>query len=307
MLRLASAALAAASLALVAAAPAAAQTAPATCPTFTVLHDDRIGALSLPAGPYTITINTPGALSCAQASSLFTQFLQDFDGRLPGGWRVNARTSTFSRTGQSFSVAPGRAPAPPSPQPQPQPQPPFDGRCPGTFQVLHDDQIDRLQVPAGQYTIDLLSDGRFGCRQAARQFARFLRDFDGVLPGRWRLDAQTATFTRGRRGPGFRIEPVVTRRPQPKPAVPTDAAQTCPPFRVLHNDMVGPLRLPAGPYTLIPLRGSGLSCTEASALFRQFLAAAQNALPAPWVVDAQTATFTRGRSGSVGFRVEPAS
>lgn len=300
MLRLASAALAAAFLAL--AAPAAAQTTtPATCPTFTVLHDDRIGALRLPAGPYTITVRTPATLSCAQASSLFTRFLQDFDGNLPGGWRVDARSSSFRRSGQAFSVAPAAAPTP-TPTP-----PPFDGRCPGTFQVLHDDRIGALEVPAGQYTIDLLSDGRFGCRQAARRLARFLRDYDGVLAGRWRLDPQTATFTRGRRGPAFRIEPVARRRPQPRPAVPSDAPRTCPPFRVLHDDVVGPVRFPAGPYTLIPLRGSSLSCAEASASFRRLLAAGRGALPSPWVVDAQTATFTRGPSSSVGFRVEPAS
>lgn len=302
MLRLASAALAAASLALVAAAPATAQTpSPTTpCPTFTVLHDDRIGDLRLPAGPYAISIQTPETLTCAQAATLFARFLQDFDGNLPDGWRVNARTSSFSRPGQAFSVRRGAAPSP-SPSPAP-----FDGRCPGTFRVLHDDRIGALRLPAGPYTITLLRQGSFTCRQAARRFARFLQDYDGVLPGRWRLDPETATFTRGRRGPGFRVEPAVGRTGATRPAVPTDAQVTCPPFRVLHDDVVGPLRFAAGPYALVPLRGSGLSCGDASALFRQFLAGGRT-LPSPWVVDAQTATFTRGRSSSVGFRVWPAS
>jgi hypothetical protein len=40
--------------AAVAAAPAAASAAPATCPaTFTVLHDDRIGTMHVPAGTTT--------------------------------------------------------------------------------------------------------------------------------------------------------------------------------------------------------------------------------------------------------------
>ncbi|HEY8581504.1 MAG TPA: hypothetical protein VIL49_01105 [Capillimicrobium sp.] len=325
------AALAAAALAAtaVAAAPAAAQTTSPVCPTFTVLHNDRIGALSLPAGPYTITIGTPSTLSCSQASSLFAQFLQDFDGNLPNGWRVNAGSSSFSRSGaqpQRFSVARGTAPAPP---PTPTPPQPFDGRCAGAFQVLHDDRIGALSVPAGGYTITRLSSRAPSCAQASKLFAGFLQDYDGVLPGRWRVNAQTGTFTRGRaaRGVGFRIEPAKGTGAGGgngtgpgsgtgggggdgsggRPAVPSESRTPCPPFRVLHNDMVGRVRFPAGPYILIPLRGSNLSCTEASALFRQFLAAAQNALPSPWVVDAQTATFTRGRGSDVGFRVTPAS
>jgi hypothetical protein len=36
-------------------------------------------------------------VSCARASSLFTDFLQAFDGVLPRPWRMNVPTATFTR------------------------------------------------------------------------------------------------------------------------------------------------------------------------------------------------------------------
>ena len=77
-----------------------------TCPgTFQVEHDDRVGQLSLPGGPYTITATNTG---CAASSQLFTQFLNDWDGRLPGGWRPTAqgvgRGTFVGPRGQAFVV-----------------------------------------------------------------------------------------------------------------------------------------------------------------------------------------------------------
>ena len=78
-----------------------AQSARTTCPgTFRVLHSDQIGKLKLPAGPYVIT--TVGHVNCAQASALFTRFLQDWDGKLPGGWKVNVAKSGFDKAVANF-------------------------------------------------------------------------------------------------------------------------------------------------------------------------------------------------------------
>jgi hypothetical protein len=77
---LAVAALAAALLAV--ATGGATKAAAAGCPTFEVLHDDRIGAASLPAGTYSLTSDDAG-LSCKAASQLFARFLEDWDGNLP--------------------------------------------------------------------------------------------------------------------------------------------------------------------------------------------------------------------------------
>src|SRR5215208_3145065 len=84
--------------ALTLALPGAAQSAPLRCPgTFQVLHDDHIGKLSLPAGPYVIDVIDSSSLSCAHASDLFRQFLEDFDGKLPRPWVTNVSTRTFTR------------------------------------------------------------------------------------------------------------------------------------------------------------------------------------------------------------------
>src|SRR4051795_6704165 len=78
--------------------PGASQAAPARCPgTFQVLHDDHIGKLALRAGPYVIDVIDSSRLSCADASDLFRQFLEDFDGKLQRPWVLNATTRTFTR------------------------------------------------------------------------------------------------------------------------------------------------------------------------------------------------------------------
>ena len=87
---------------------------PTTCPsTFSVLHDDHIGSLQIPAGPYTVTVLDQSRLSCAEASDRFRQFLEDWDGVLPAPWTVNASTATFT-AGQAvgFRIAPVRNPLP---------------------------------------------------------------------------------------------------------------------------------------------------------------------------------------------------
>jgi len=89
------------------AAPAAAQ-APTVCPaTFHVLHDDRIGAVSLPQGHYRVTVR--GGISCPASTDLLAQFLEDWDGVLPRPWRVaspRAGRANFSRgrSGAGFAV-----------------------------------------------------------------------------------------------------------------------------------------------------------------------------------------------------------
>jgi hypothetical protein len=288
--------------ALLAPAPATAQT-PAACPsTFAVLHDDRIGAMSLPAGPYAITLLDPFRLTCAQAADLFRQFLEDWDGRLPRPWTANAATRTFTRGGGvGFSVAPtgshtgggggGHHP--------------HGAACPGTFQVLHDDRIGGFEIPEGAYRITLLSVGRITCARAARLFARFLQDFDGVLPRPWFLDPETGAFMRGRRNVGFRIEELVgPPSPSGGGSGTHPTGDRCPgTFRVLGNDRIGRLRLPRGRYR-ITLIGEALTCRRASSLFADFLQDFTGALPRPWRLDVRTGAFTRGGSGT-GFRVKP--
>jgi hypothetical protein len=295
-----------AALALPAGASAQGGGSTAVCPaTFEVLHDDTIGPLYLPRGAYTVTLLNADRLTCGEASDLFRQFLEDWDGRLPRPWRLNAQTATFTRgsTGVGFSVAPagnhggggggGHHP--------------HGSACPGTFRVLHNDFIGTFSIPRGNYRITLLSVGRITCSQASRYFANFLQDFDGILPSPWILDPETGSFMRGRRNVGFRIkEWVGPVNPSGGGGGRHPTGNRCPgTFRVLHNDRIGRLSLPRGPYRITLVR-RGISCASASRLFTSFLNDFEGALPRPWVMNVQTATFTRG-SGGPGFRVKPAS
>lgn len=189
-----------AALALTAAAPASA----ASCPTFRVLHNDRIGAASLPAGNYAVTVE-PG-LSCPASTQLLARFLADYDGVLPKPWRVVAEGSgkaSFTRGSlPGFSIK--------------QVEKASDGGnaavgklCPGTFTVNATSQVGPLSFPRGQYLIYIPAKSGISCRRGSVLFTRFLAAPGGTLPYPWRLLNQTATFYKPAHPErsAFRIEP----------------------------------------------------------------------------------------------------
>ncbi|MGN6257049.1 MAG: hypothetical protein ACTHN3_04760 [Solirubrobacterales bacterium] len=190
-----------AALVLTAAAPASA----ATCPTFRVLHDDRIGPAGLPAGSYEVTVE-PG-LGCQDASQLFARFLEDYDGVLPKPWRVVAEGSgkaSFTRGGlPGFSVARVEGAS-------------NGGNtllgklCSGTFTVNAGSRVGPLFFPKGQYLIYLPQGSGIACRRASVLFTRFLAAPGGTLPFPWRVLEQTATFYKPAHAQrsSFRIEPL---------------------------------------------------------------------------------------------------
>lgn len=97
-------------LAIGALAGASTASAAPACPgEFNVLHNDKIGKLVLPQGPYTISVKR---MTCTDASSNFSRFLQRPAGDLPDGWRVFARRGKFVNRAQNkaFLVAPASAP-----------------------------------------------------------------------------------------------------------------------------------------------------------------------------------------------------
>jgi hypothetical protein len=272
---------------------------PVACPaTFSVLHDDAIGSLSVPAGPYQLTILDPSKLSCAQASDLFRQFLEDWDGVLPSPWRLDAATATFTgRSGAGFRIARVATPSGGGGG-----QHPATGLlCPGTFQVLHSDRIGSFAVPKGPYTLTLLSSGTISCKSAANSFARFLSDYDGVLPAPWILDRQTGTFLRGNARVGFRVERAVGSTPPSGGGTVYPAGRRCPgTFRVEHNDRIGNLRLAAGRYVMTLGTTRRPSCATSARLLARFLDAPSGRLPSPWKLNTGTATFSApGQSFSI--------
>jgi len=288
-------------------APASTATAqtPGPCPSFQVLHDDHIGRLSLPAGNYAVTPLDLSRLSCASASDLFRQFLEDFNGRLPSPWIVNPATATFARgSGSSVGFRVARLGAAGGGGGQ---HPATGTSCPAFFTVEHNDHVGQLRIPAGRYRLTLLAEGRLSCARASRLFASFLQDFDGRLPRPWVVDAETGTFSVGR-NVGFRIKRADGTPPLPTPAGnhPGSGRLCTSTFRVLHRDRIGALRLPAGNYLITLSSGRGLTCARASRLFRSFLNDTDGRLASPWVLRAATGTFTRGRGSKTGFRVKPA-
>jgi hypothetical protein len=205
----AAAAIALALAALLAALVMSAATAPsasaATCPSFRVLHNDRIGAAVLPAGNYTVT--TSATMSCAQGSALFTRFLQDWDGVLPTPWRVIAQGSgkaTFNR-GAAFGFSVARQG---SEEEENGPSP--SGRlCPRPFTVNVEKTIGPLFFAEGQYLIYQPARTGITCRRASLLFTRFLGQPGTQLPAPWRMRSQSATFFRVQNPvrSAFRVEP----------------------------------------------------------------------------------------------------
>ena len=260
--------------------PAHAQTAaPPPCPeTFQVLHNDRIGNLSLRAGSYVITVQNQAVLSCAQASSLFTRFLEDYDGVLPRPWVYDFATGQFVGSGgQAFSVAYGGGGGGGG----------GGGRCPSTFQVLHNDAIGAFKVPAGPY--DITAQG-LSCSSASTAFAAFLQDFDGRLPSPWKLNAQTGRFTKSSTV-NFRVKLASGKRSGGR-AYPNGKRCGGEPFSIEQTTKSGGLKLPAGAYRVYVLRGS---CNGQEQALGRILNLGR--LPSGWTVNVQTAQFNKNGKG----------
>lgn len=180
-----------------------------TCPAFKVLHDDRIGPASLPAGNYAITIPAAANLGCKESSELFARFLEDYDGVLPAPWKVAAEGSgkaSFNRNGQlGFAVkltSSGGGEGGGNP---------YDGKlCPGTFTVNSTTVVGSLRFTKGKFLIYQPAGTGISCNRASVLFTRFLASPGGTLPSPWRLQNQTATFYKSANPTrsAFRIEPL---------------------------------------------------------------------------------------------------
>lgn len=177
----------------------------AGCPSFKVLHNDRIGAAELPAGNYKIEIALSSNLNCYSASQLFTRFLTDYDGVLPGGWTVVAQGSGKAsfRKGRElgFTVARGGK--------EEKEESSLGALCRGTFTVNSSSRIAPLLFRKGGYLLYLPPLSALSCNRAAVLFTRFL-GAGGTLPSPWKLTPQTATFYKPAhpQRSAFRVEPL---------------------------------------------------------------------------------------------------
>jgi hypothetical protein len=178
--------------------------------------------------------------------------------------------------------------------------------CP-SFSVLHNDRIGPAVFPAGKYTINLES-GNLDCKTGGELFARFLEDFDGVLPTPWKVSPEAsgkASFLRGA-VPGFSVELTAKSSGESENATNPDLGTLCRnPFTVNHSTVIRPLRFTAGKFLIYLPQGSTVSCQTAVTLFAEFLGASPN-LPSPWKLMSQTATFYKPASKvRSAFRIEP--
>jgi len=182
--------------------PGSASAAP--CPSFKVLHNDRIGAANLPAGNYEIKVKA--GLSCEEGSQLFTRFLQDWDGNLPKPWRVVAEGSgkaSFTRAGQpGFSVERiGGGGGGGNNE--------LGKLCTDSYTVNAGSDVGPLFFAKGQYALYLPAKSAITCRRASVLFTRFLAAPGGRLPSPWRVQTQTATFYKPEHPlrSAFRVDP----------------------------------------------------------------------------------------------------
>jgi len=276
-----------------------AQAAPANCPSFRVLNNDKIGNVSFPKGSYNVKLLNSSKLTCAQSTKLFQEFLQDWDGRLRSPWNLKlegkARVFRAGNTDKGFSATPSAGGGGGGGG--------TDGAsCPSYFTVVHNDSIGSFKIPAGKYRFTLLDPKKMTCAQATKRFQEFLLDFDGKLPYPWKLNPLMGIFYKSTAGrTGFKVNKAYGPSPSPKP---DPSYARCPAtFQVLHNDRIGALVLPRGPYYVYVV--NGLSCASASNYFRQFLQRTDGRLPAPWRLNVAKAKFNTG-AGGMAFRVQRA-
>ena len=184
------------------------------CSSFRVLHNDRIGPASLPAGTYAVTPNAGSGLTCGAASKLFTRFLEDYDGVLPGGWRVipqgSGKASFAKGTQPGFGVERTGGGEEEGNNPS------LGKLCPGSFMVNATTVVGPLRFTRGQFLIYTPARSLISCRRASVLFTRFLSQPGGRLPFPWRLMNQTATFYKPAHPlrSAFRIEPLAGAGPR---------------------------------------------------------------------------------------------
>ena len=184
------------------------EAATVNCGTFKVLHNDRIGNLSLPKGNYKVNVINGDLFSCSNATRNFRNFLYDYDGNLPRPWKYTVlgtgKGRFYKSTNRQVGFAVRKATAP-APAPGPSPVPGRFARCPGTFQVLHNDRIGPLALPKGPYYVYASNSPKLSCKNAEAKFRLFLNYPSGKIPAPW--VQKGARFINPQKGGlGFRVK-----------------------------------------------------------------------------------------------------
>jgi hypothetical protein len=226
--------------------------------------------------------------------------------------RIRAALIALGALIAAVALAIAARPAAAAPMPATGPAPATGAKTCPSFRVLHNDRIGPAVFPAGNYTITL-ENASLDCKTGGELFARFLEDFDGVLPTPWKVQPESsgkASFVRGAL-PGFSVE--LTKRQtsgeiEKEGATNPDLGTLCRnPFTVNHTTTLRPLRFTKGQFLIYLPPGSTINCEQAVSLFQRFLGNSPN-VPSPWKLTSQTATFYKPASPRrSAFRIEPLS
>lgn len=247
-----------------------------TCPSFHVLHNDRIGSVKVPEGQYSVT---PKGVTCRNSSILIARFLNDWDGKLTPPWVVSGgSTIKFTKVGTSESISMKRTVKPTGGGSNIQ-----NGVCPGNFTVLHNDKVGGVALKAGQYRIT--TKGLY-CWFDVEKLAYFLNyNETGKLPSPWTIMKSGLKIQRspnhwfslkylGNSGGGGNNGGDLVRCPKK--------------VTVVVPGVLAGMQFPRGSYYVNVKAGT--TCTGAANLFTQWLEA--GAVANDWKVDSETATFT---------------
>jgi hypothetical protein len=265
-------------------------TAASTCPSFHVLHNDKIGTVKIAAGQYTVA---PKGVTCKNSSILIARFLNDWDGILPDGWKIaGGSTIKFTKAGtsESISLKLGYSPSGGGGGGSNI----TNGACPGDFTVLHNDKIGALKLKAGQYKITTTG---LLCWFDASKLAYFL-DYNesGKLPSPWTVVPSAMKIQRspnhyytlkylGNSGGGGHSIAGLTRCSKK--------------LSVTTPGLLAGMEFPGGSYYVNVQAGT--TCAGAGTLFNKWLV--NGAVDNDWKVNSQTATFTLN---SKKFQIEAA-
>jgi hypothetical protein len=166
------------------------------CPgNFTVLHNDKIGALNLKAGQYQII--TKGLYCWFDASKLAYFLDYNESGKLPTPWTIDVAMMKIQRSTNHWfrlkylgnSGGGGHSHA---------------GlvRCSKTLSVTTPGILAGMDFPKGSYYVNVAPGTT--CTGAGTLFNSWLTA--GAVSNSWKVDSQTATFTLNSKS--FQIEPV---------------------------------------------------------------------------------------------------
>lgn len=179
----------------------------------------------------------------------------------------------------------------------------------GTFTVEHNDRIGNLSLPKGKYTVRVIDSALLTCPTAIANFRNFLWDYDGKLPSPWRYKVlgtgQGKFFQRTNPQVAFTAKKQGSPSPTPGPTPGPGRFVRCPgTFKVLHNDMIGGLVIPKGPYYIYVSSSGNPSCASAEDRFAKFLTLGQPR--APWILKPASAVFSNPKTGAA-FRIKQAA